>query len=166
MEQKPPELPAVIPFKRKRRLINGKRILLKNAASAKNGKPKKIFPVHGGASKVLRSGVLHAGGVLGRAFYDEVKGLTAHLGGDPTRPQARLIEQGGRLHLLEAMGWAEVLGAGCLIRPDGSPYPAVDVLLRVMRERRETLKLLGLKRHTKLVPTLQEVLQGGGNAAR
>lgn len=145
-------------LKRTRSRRGGRDVIVKRPDSAKNARPHKVFPVHGGAAKVLRQGVLHRGGTLGKAYGTELAGLTAHVGGDPSLPQARLIEQGARLHLLEAMAWAEVQGARGLIRADGTAHPALDVLLRTMRERREVLKLLGLNRKAKDVPTLQEFL--------
>ena len=145
--------------KRARKLVDGRRVLVKRTDSAKNARPNKVFPVHGGASQVLRRGVLDTRGALGKAYAAEATGLTAHVGGDPSLPQARMIEQGARLHLLEAMAWAEVQATPGLIRADGSAHPALDVLLRTMRERREVLKLLGLARAKKPVQTLEEFLR-------
>lgn len=107
---------------------------------------------------MLRDGVPDRRSALGKVFAAEAHALTQHVG-NPTLPQARLIEQGARLHLLEAMAWAEVVGAGRLIGTDGAPHPAVDVLLRTMRERREVLRLLGLQRAPKQVPSLHDYLQ-------
>jgi len=144
--------------RRQRVLRNGIHVLQKRPDAAANAKTHKIFPVHGGAARVLRRGVLDTRGALGKSYTTEITGLTAHIGGDPNVPQGRLVEQGARLHLLEAMAWAEVQAATGLIRPDGTVNPALDALLRVMRERREVLKLLGLHRHQKPAPTLQEFL--------
>jgi hypothetical protein len=134
-------------------------MLVKRPDAARNARPHKVFPVHGGASKVLRQGVLHRGSALGKAYMAEASGLTAHVGGEPSLPQARLIEQGARLHLLEAMAWAEVQASGRLIRTDGTAHPAIDVLLRTMRERREVFKLLGLKRRAREL-RLSDILNG------
>jgi hypothetical protein len=133
--------------------------MVKNAASARNGRPKRICVTHAGASRVLRTGTLHAGSILGRAYRAEVGALRAHLGEVPTLPQARLIEQGARLHLLASMAWAEVLGAGQLVAPGGHAHPAVDVLLRTLREQRAVLELLGIGRPVKPVPTLDQYLK-------
>lgn len=143
---------------RQRTRRDGRLVPVKRADSAGNACPRKIFPVHAGAAKVLRKGVIDRRGVLGSAFYSELAGLRSHVGGEPSLPQERLTEQGARLHLLEAMAWAEVQGAGRLIRADGTAHPALDVLLRTMRERREVLKLLGLERRAKPVQTLDEIM--------
>lgn len=146
--------------KRLRTLREGRRVLVKRPDSAGNARPHKIFPVHAGAAKVLRRGVLDTRGALGKTYRTELSGLTAHVGGDPTLTLARLVEQGARLHLLEAMAWAETQAAPGLIRADGTPHPAIDVLLRTMRERREVLKLLGIERRQKPVPSLADYLSG------
>lgn len=141
-------------------------MLYKRPDARANAMPRKVFPVHAGAAKVLRNGVIDRRGALGQAYHTELGALQAHVGGEPPLPIARLTEQGALLHLLEAMAWAEVLAAGRLIRTDGTAHPAIDVLLRTMRERREVLKLLGLKRRPKDVPTLQELLQGKATEAK
>jgi hypothetical protein len=133
--------------------------MVKNAASARNGRPKRICVTHAGASRVLRTGTLHAGSILGRAYRAETESLRAHLGTAPTLPQERLIEQGARLHLLASMAWAEVLGAGQLIAPGGHAHPAIDVLLRTLREQRAVLELLGIERHARQI-TLPDILSG------
>jgi hypothetical protein len=143
---------------RPRQLKDGRRVAYKRADARANAMPRKVFPVHAGAAKVLRKGVIDRRGTLGHAFYGELANLRTHIGGDPTLPLARLIEQGAMLHLLQAMAWAEVQTAGRLIRTDGTAHPALDVLLRTMRERREVLKLLGLERRAKPIPSLQEYL--------
>lgn len=134
-------------------------MLYKRPDARANATPRKVFPVHAGAAKVLRKGVIDRRGVLGQAYHGELLALRAHVGDEPSLPQARLIEQGARLHLLEAMAWAEVQASGRLIRTDGTAHPAIDVLLRTMRERREVLKLLGLKRKARDIPTLQDLLK-------
>jgi hypothetical protein len=136
--------------------------MVKNAASARNGRPKRICVAHGGASKVLRTGTLHAGSTLGRAYRAEVGALRAHLGEVPTLPQARLIEQGARLHLLASMAWAEVLASGQLIAPGGHAHPAVDILLRTLREQRAVLEMLGVERHARQI-TLPDILSGAAD---
>lgn len=142
---------------RSRQLKDGRRVPLKRPDARANAMPRRVFPVHGGAAKVLRHGVLDARSALGRGFFAETTALRSHIGGEPTLPEVRLIEQAGRLHLIGAMAWAELLAAGRLIGKTGA-HPAVDVLVRVMREQRAVLELLGLKRRPKDVPDLTTYL--------
>jgi hypothetical protein len=129
---------------------------LKNAASARNARSKKItLRAHGGSSKALLHAPLDLRSAVGKAYRNELQALLAHVGGEQhvSTPQRALCDQAARLALLEAMAWAEVLR-------DGVHAPAAQVFLRASSERRAVLVLLGLERKTKPAPTLEQYLGG------
>jgi hypothetical protein len=84
--------------------------------------------------------------------------FTAHLNGDITAPVAKLIDQAVRLGILANLSWGEITEAGSLLQ-DGKPIPAIDIYLKVARQQREVLAMLGLQHRAKNI-SLQDVLQG------
>jgi hypothetical protein len=82
----------------------------------------------------------------------------AHLNGDISAPVAKLLDQAVRLGLLANLSWGEITEAGALIQ-DGKPHPAIDIYLKVAKQQREVLVLLGLPHRAKDI-SLQDVLQG------
>src|SRR2546426_10884165 len=99
--------------RRLRRQRNGRRELVKNPASRRNGIARRVAIFAGGiSSRALRHGVLHRGPVVGKAYVARQAALTAHLGGDPTVPQLALVDQAARLWLLSHFAWLEILRSG------------------------------------------------------
>jgi hypothetical protein len=115
-------------------------------ASATNAKPKKVHIVTGASSRTLRAGGpldrRTAAYKLERAYVVQV---TAHLGGDPTVPQARLIDHAARLRLIAQIAWGELMRTGAF--RNGQPVPALDAFRRVIADERAVLQLIGIERH-------------------
>jgi len=134
----------------------------KRPDSATLAKPRKVHVLHAGGTRVLLEAQLDRRTKLGKAYFQHVAALEAHVGGDLSPPQARLCDQAARLGLLAAMAWSELSQRGAF--HDGEPTPAVDTYMRAIGQERQVLLLLGLERATKQI-TLQDVLNGKAEAA-
>lgn len=129
--------------------------------SARNAKPKKILLMgHATTSVALRRGVLDLRSRSGKAYRAICTELTAHVGGEPSGPQRALIDQAARLCLMSQFAWAELWRSGPF-RKNGELVPAFDAYRRSAADARSVFVLLGLARHTKEVPTLQDYLKKG-----
>jgi hypothetical protein len=145
---------------RQRRRRDGRWVRVKNLASADNGRPKAVHVTHGGKSAALLSGKLDLRSSVGRSYRQHVEALAAHLGGDPTAPEARLIDQASRLRLLALLAWSEIERGGAF--RDGAPVPAVDAFRRAAADERDVLRLLGLQSRGKPVQSIDDYLAGHG----
>lgn len=138
---------------------NGRLMRLKRPDAAKNARPKKVsITGHGGSSSTLLRDPLDLRTRVGRAYYAEKQGLAIHVGGDPTVPQEKLIDQAARLGVLADIAWGELLRAGMLVI-DGKVAPAFEAFIKASRDQRDVLRALGIERRSKPVPTLDDYLR-------
>ena len=140
-----------------RRRRNGRLERVKRPDAAGNSRPKKVHILTGSQSRALLYGALDRRTQAGKQHVRQCAALAAHVGGDPTAAQLRLIDQAARLHLLGQMAWAELLRAGALVKK-GRLAPAFEAYVKAARDERATLQLLGLERKARNV-TLQDVLR-------
>lgn len=145
-------------LKRKRRRTGGKDILIKNLASRDNAIPKRVKLQTGISSSALRRGGIDRRTTEGRLLAADVLALRAHVGGDPSIAQQKLIEDAARLGLIGSIAWQRLMDAGTILRGDGL-HPALEAFLKSSRDRRDVLRLLGLNRHTRPIK-LSDVLDG------
>ena len=154
------------PQKRQRIRRNGRLTLVKRPDAASNAKPATVFLWHGlGSSFLRKSRRPDMRSAVGRACAERRAAWATHIDGSASVPVLRLVEHEVRISIVADAIWARLNGSSQTLPPDDLAA-LLDVFLKVHREERETLKLLGLKRHTKPMPTLHEVLQGGKRAAR
>lgn len=130
----------------------------KRPDAARNARPRRVSITHGGDSRVLLRDPLDRRTRIGKAYRDHCQALSAHVGGEPTRPQAELIDQAARLALLAKIAWAELFRGGVFVNGTGQPAPALETWLKAARDQRAVLQLLGLERRSRDV-TLSEYLQ-------
>lgn len=143
---------VAIPMKqRRRRRIAGQDVRIKNAASARNARARRV--------RVLLPGQLQDRRTRGyRLEAAHVAALVQHVGGDPSIAQRSLIDQAARLRLLTQLAWTELQRVG--VFRDGEPRAAFDAYRRAAADEREVLRLLGLERRAQPVPTLDDYLRG------
>lgn len=153
-----PDRPDRGSLKRKRRRTGGKDILIKNLASRDNAIPKRVKLQTGISSSALRRGLIDRRTAEGRFLAADVLALRAHVGGDPSIAQQKLIEDAARLGLIISIAWQRLMDSGTILRGDGL-HPALEAFLKSSRDRRDVLRLLGLNRHTRQIK-LSDVLQG------
>jgi hypothetical protein len=128
---------------------------VKNVSAAKNGKARAVTVkyAHG---ETIRLGKIDLRFTMGRRYRARIAALTSHLGGDLTTPQAVLVDQAARFHLLTGLAWDALTKHGAYRH--GSPTPANDAYRRAAADERSVLLLLGLDRKAKDVPELSEYL--------
>lgn len=143
---------------RPRRRLNGRLVPVKRTDSARNGRPRRVFVETGRSSRALLRGALDARSVVGRAYYARLASLRAHVGGEPSVAEARMLDQAARLGLLVDIAWAALVEAQTVLKGNGL-HPALEAFLKSARDERAVLSLLGLKRRTRDVPDLQEYLR-------
>lgn len=136
----------------------------KRPDAARNAQPRKVLVTHAGGSQALLRDPLDRRTRVGKAYRDHCQALAAHVGGDPTRPQAELIDQAARLALLAKIAWAELLRSGVFSGEGGQPAPALETWLKATRDQRAVLQLLGLERRSRELD-LQEYLQQASEGA-
>lgn len=149
----------------RRKRIGGRLVRVKNGASAANAKPKRVYITHAGGSRALLKDPLDLRSTIGRAHRQFCEELSAHVGGDLSVPQARLIDHASRLRLIATIAWGELWRRG-MFDGKGTPRPALDAFRRAAADERSVLQLLGIERREKPVKTLQDLLEGkaGANA--
>lgn len=136
---------------------------MKRLDSAANARTKKVAVMHAGESALRRIDLnLDLRTRAGKAHRAHVVALSAHVGPEPTVPQRSLIEQAARLRILAQIAWAELSSGGAFA--NGEPRAALDVYRRVAADERDVLKTLGLARKEKAIPTLEDYLNGQGDA--
>jgi hypothetical protein len=118
---------------------------------------RKVLVKHAGESRLLRYADLDLRSIAGKEYRARVEALTAHLGGDLTAPQARLVDMAARLALLASLAWDELTRAGAF--KDGEPRPALSAYRSAIADERSVLAVLGIERKAKPVPTVEEYLQ-------
>lgn len=128
----------------------------KRPDSAALARPRKVHIQHGGGSTALMLAPLDGRTRLGKAYRAHVEALERHVGGNPTPPQARLVDQAARLALLAELSWAELARTGPFV--DGVAVPAVDTFLRAAGQERGVLQVLGIEPRSVDVPDLQKYL--------
>ena len=110
---------------------------------------------HGAKSGILTDR-LDMRTVAGKALGAYRAALTAHIGGEPTVPEAELIDQASRLALLCRIAWVELDDKGATTKRGVSP--AFDAYVRAARDQRAVFELLGLERRRRELPSLSDVL--------
>jgi hypothetical protein len=136
---------------------NGRLLRLKRPDSAKLARPKKVHITHGAGSRALLKDPLDLRTVVGKAYHGQRSALRAHLGGTPTVPQEKLIDQASRLCVLADIAWGELMRVGRILQGEGL-HPAFDAYIKATRDARAVLVTLGLKPHTREVPDLNTYL--------
>lgn len=117
---------------------------------------RKVLVRHAGDTVALRYADLDLRSTAGREYRTRVQALTAHIGGDPTAPQATLIDHAARLHVLARLAWDELSRTGAF--RDGEPRPAFQAYRSAAADEREVLRMLGIERRAKELPSLSDVL--------
>jgi hypothetical protein len=143
--------------KRTRTRRDGRDVLVKRPDSAGNARPAVTYLFHGLGSGFLK-GRPDLRSAVGKAALAREQALVAHAGGDPSVPLGRLIQHAARYSILSDALWARLTISAQEITPEALAG-LLDIHMRIAREERETLKLLGLARRPKEVPTLQEFLR-------
>lgn len=121
----------------------GRRVIRPDAAA--NARTRKVRVTTGADSKTLLTASLDLRTRLGRIYLGHKQALVAHLGGDPSAVQLRLIDQAARLRLVCDIAWGELSRRGAF-SPSGDPRPALDAFRRAAADERDVLRLLGLRR--------------------
>ena len=143
--------------KRTRSRRDGRDVLVKRPDSARNARPAVTYLFHGLGSGFLK-GRPDLRSAVGKATLAREQALVAHVGGDPGTILGRLIQHAARYSILSDALWARLTVSAQEITPEALAG-LLDIHMRIAREERETLKLLGLKRRVKEVPSLQEFLR-------
>jgi hypothetical protein len=145
---------------------DGRLIPVKNSASSRNARPKKIVVAHAGGAQVLMHSAFDMRSGVGKAYQARVDELVAHLGGADlvSAPQRTLIDHAARLRLLALLAWDELSRGGAF--HNGEPRPAFDAYRRASADEREVLRTLGIERRAKPVPDLDTYLRGRGSMPR
>lgn len=143
--------------KRVRKRRDGRLSLVKRPDAPANAKPATVFLFHGLGSSFLKGRRADMRSAVGRACAERRAALEAHLGGDLSVPLVRLTEHATRYGILVDALWARLNTDPQALAPDALAV-WLDALVKVSREERETLKLLGLKRPVKDVPSLHDYL--------
>lgn len=130
---------------------------LKRPDSARIAKPKVKYVSHAAGSNLLEDPLDNRTRV-GKTYRAQRAVLSAHVGGHPTHPQEKLIDQAVRLAMLTDIAWAELMRSKKLVT-NGAVHPAFEAFLKASRDQRAVLIILGLKRRTKDVPDLQDYLR-------
>lgn len=143
--------------KRTRTRRDGRDVLVKRPDAAGNARPAVTYLFHGLGSGFLK-GRPDLRSAVGKAALTREQALVVHVGGDPSPPLGRLIQHAARYSILSDALWARLTVSAQEITPEALAG-LLDIHMRIAREERETLKLLGLKRRAKEVPTLQEYLR-------
>lgn len=143
---------------RKHMRKNGRLVPVKRTDAARNARPKVKFIVHGGSRSLLRD-PFDMRTRVGRAYAMQQNALKTHVGGVPTVPQERLIDQAVRLGLLADIAWSALIRAGKVVN-DGGQHPAFEAYLKATRDQRDIFKLLGITTHQR------QVLDVAGEIAR
>lgn len=129
----------------------------KRPDAAGNAKPKVKFVTHGGRS-LLKDDPIDGRTVVAREYRRQLAALHAHVGTAATHPHLELIEQAARFAVLARVSWAEVMREG--ITNGSELTPSFVALVRVSKEQREALQLLGLERKEKPTGSIDEYLTG------
>ncbi len=130
---------------------------MKRPDSARIAKPKVKYVSHAAGSNLLEDPLDNRTRV-GKMYRVQRATLAAHIGGHPTIPQEKLIDQAVRLALLTDIAWAELMRSKKLVT-NGAVHPAFEAFLKASRDQRAVLIILGLKRQTKNIPDLQDYLR-------
>lgn len=146
--------------KRARRLRNGRRELVRNAASATNAKPRRVFITHGGGSRAILGMPFDQRSAFGKAHTHYRDAYRAHVGSALSVPQEDLCDMAARLKLLTHICFTELMQGG-VFAADGTLRAAFGALIRSEADLRAVLSLLGIERRERAVPTLRQVLEGG-----
>lgn len=144
-----------------RRRENGRLVRVKNAASAANARPKKVAIVYGGASRAIW-GALDKRTVLGKAVAAFEAEFRQHAGPDRAATKDDLCVSAARHKALASIAFADLMERG-LFDDKGSARPALEAFRRADSELRECLRLLGLKRRSEQVPSLDDYLARKGS---
>jgi hypothetical protein len=146
------------PPKRKRKRTPGKGDrLIKNQASARNGKPKKVFFVAGATSAHLLTGEPDLRSPVGKFIYDTRASYEQHVGRENlTTPLAAIADAAARHALIAALAFGELEGGRVV---DAKRIaPAAELYIRATRAHVELLRLLGLHRRVREVKNLHSYL--------
>jgi len=130
----------------------------KRPDARQNGRPHRIAITHALKSRALLRDPLDQRTVAGKFHREHVAMLTSDLGGDLSTAMATLVDQASRLHLIAKLGWNELVRTGLFDRKTGEAKPAYDLYLKTTRDERDVLRLLGLERRARPVPSLQTYL--------
>lgn len=130
----------------------------KRADAAGNARSRKVTVLHAGKSRALWEATLDGRSKVGKAVAAEDAVLRAHVGlGALSRPLETLCHQAARLKVIGAIAWHRLETEGVFL--GGEPHPALSAFREAARDEREVLRLLGLERRAKELPTLAEYLR-------
>jgi len=145
--------------RRPRKLIAGRMVMVRNAASATNGKGRALIVRHAGDSTGLRLGRFDLRSRMGKEFTLRTAALVHHLGGAAavSVPQRILVDRAVRLGLLVETAWDELSRMG-VFRRRGELRAAFAAFRSAVMDERATLTLLGLESRARDLPRLKDLL--------
>lgn len=130
----------------------------KHLVASESNRPKKIRITHALKSRAILRDPLDQRTVAGKLYRAHAAALTSDLGGDLSIAMATLVDQASRLHLIAKLGWNELARTGLFDRKTGEAKPAYELYLKTTRDERDVLRLLGLERRARPMPSLQTYL--------
>lgn len=113
--------------KRKRKRVNGHNVRIKNAASARNARGKKVIIQHGGSSDHLRFGELDNRTRLAKAQKKLIKALERDHAPNPSAMQSAIFRSFVRMDIIGTIGMDELLRSG--ITPG-----TIEAIIKIARE--------------------------------
>jgi len=141
---------------------NGRFRKLKRPDAAVNARPRTVvIKGPGTGSKALMRASLDLRSTVGREYFRRLGELRAHVGGDPSVPEARLLDQAARLGLLVDIAWSALIQARTVLKSSSKNglHPAFEAFRKAATDERAVLQMLGIKRRAKDVPTVQEYIR-------
>jgi hypothetical protein len=136
-------------------------------ATPRRSRPRRSYTRHG--YRALKRRVLIFGNDAvdkrttgGREIALWIEGQLNHLGGkdEVTHPELTLVKRASVLEVLIRHVETDILGRGILLgRGKSKPHPLLADYRQLLREQRETLTLLGLKRRPKKIVSLNEYVE-------
>jgi len=124
--------------------------------------PRKVSIIGGGhgglRSKALLRDPLDLRTNVGKTYHAHKLALRAHIGGDPSVPEEKLIDQAARLAVLADIAWGGLMRR-CTLLKNGGLHPLFEAYIKATRDQRAVLLTLGIDRRAKDVPDLQTYLR-------
>ena len=146
--------------RRKRRRVNGRLVPIRNAASARNARLARKVGTLPALARALRSGgALDQRFALSKVIRAYASEYRAHVGDAASAPLTHLCDSAARHRVIANVAFTDLMQHG-LFTTNGSVRGSFEVWRRADGDLRECLRLLGLERKARDVPTLAGILAG------